>query len=495
MREQKMPPATRPVKNIFDLLELFRNLRGDLLGILVNGFKDHGDLFMFEIKGQPPQYMMAHPDHIQEVTVKQADKFIKSPDYTDRHKGIARFLGSGLLTSDGEFWKRQRRLVAPALHARRIETYAQTMVDSTLRMLDGWEGQREVDVDEDMMKTTLAIVARSLFNVDVSGESRRIGEAMAVMQNMFGATNGPEALLPWWIPTPHRLAARRAVRDLNEIVYRMIGERRQTNEDLGDLLSMLLLARDDAGEGMTDEQVRDEAVTMFLAGHDTTANTLNWTWVLLAQHPEIEARLHDEIDSVLGGRAPTLADLKRLPYVEMVIKESMRLYPPAFTFSRAAAEDTQIGGYDVPKGTVITVVSYYTHRHPDFWDEPESFEPERFSAENSPVTLTPNTSLAERGEKTQGSARAENLAGEQSFTNGIRHRYAYIPFGAGPRVCIGNSFAMMEAQLMLATIAQRYRLRLAPGQVVVPEPLLTLRPKGGLRLRAEARLPHPQPSQ
>jgi cytochrome P450 len=451
INERKMPPATRPVKNILDMLELLRNIRGDLLGILVDGFKEYGDLYMFEIKGQPLQYMMAHPDHIQEVTVKQADKFIKSPDYSDRRKGIARFLGSGLLTSDGEFWKRQRKLVAPALHARRIEAYAQTMVDSTLKMLDGWQGRAEVDVDEDMMKTTLAIVARSLFNVDISGEARKIGDAMAVMQNMFGATNGPEALLPWWIPTPQRFAARRAVRDLNEIVYRMICERRQTNEDLGDLLSMLMLARDDAGQGMTDEQVRDEAVTMFLAGHDTTANTLNWTWVLLAQHPEIEARLHAEIDRVLAGRTPTLADLKQLPYVERVIKESMRLYPPAFTFSRAAAEDTQVGDYFVPKDTVITVVSYYTHRHPDWWDEPEKFMPERFEHE-------------------------KNL-----------HRYAYIPFGAGPRVCIGNSFAMMEAQLMLATIAQRYQLRLAPGQAVEPEPLLTLRPKGGLKMRVQER--------
>lgn len=266
---------------------------------------------------------------------------------------------------------------------------------------------------------------------------------------------------------------------INEIVYRIIRERRETNEDLGDLLSMLLLARDDAGQGMTDEQVRDEAVTMFLAGHDTTANTLNWTWVLLAQHPEIEAKLHDEMDTILEGRVPMLADLKRLPYVEMVIKELMRLYPPAFTFSRAAAVDTEIGGYHVPKGAVITVVSYYTHRHADWWEQPEAFMPERFG--QKVYNPSPPSPLPLQGE------RGVDVEGERSFTNGIRHRYAYIPFGAGPRVCIGNSFAMMEAQLMLATIAQRYQLRLAPGQVVTPEPLLTLRPKGGLKMRSEAR--------
>lgn len=454
INERHLPPAARPINNIIDMLKFFRNIRGNLLGVLVQGFKDYGDLFMFEVKGQPLQYMMAHPDHIQEVTVRQADKFVKSPDYSDRRKGIARFLGSGLLTSDGEFWKRQRKLVAPALHTKRIEAYAQTMVDSTSKMLDGWEGRREIDVDEEMMQTTLAIVAKSLFNVDVSRESQRIGDAMTALQNMFGSSNGPEALLPWWIPTPNRYAANQAVRILNEIVYRIIRERRESNEDLGDLLSMLLLARDDAGQGMTDEQVRDEAVTMFLAGHETTANALNWTWVLLAQHPEIEAKLHDELDRVLAGRTPTLADLKQLPYTEMVIKESMRLYPPAFTFSRSATEDLKIGEYDVPKDSVITVVSYYTHRSAEWWDEPEKFMPERFSAENE-----------------------KNL-----------HRYAYIPFGAGPRVCIGNSFAMMEAQLMLAAIAQRYQLRLAPGQVVEPDPLLTLRPKGGLRMRVEARV-------
>ena len=255
------------------------------------------------------------------------------------------------------------------------------------------------------------------------------------------------------MPTPQKFRADRAVRELDRIVYGMINERRASGEDKGDLLSMLLLAEDEDGSRMSDKQARDEAVTLFLAGHETTANALNWTWYLLAQHPEVEAKLHDELDTVLAGQPPTLDDLKRLPYTEMVMKESMRLYPPAWSFSREALEDIQLGDYTVPKGSVVAILGYLTHRDPRWWDAPEAFMPERFSEENE-----------------------ANIP-----------RYVYIPFGGGPRICIGNSFAMMEARLLLATIASRYRLALSPGQKVEPQPLITLNPKNGLPMTLRVR--------
>jgi cytochrome P450 len=266
---------------------------------------------------------------------------------------------------------------------------------------------------------------------------------------------GPPTLIPTRIPTPHELRRRRAGRLLDEIVYRFIREWREKGQDNGDLLSMLLLAEDDEGNRMSDQQARDEAVTLFLAGHETTANTLNWTWYLLAQHPEVEARLHAELDTVLDGRPPVLADLANLPYVEMVIKESMRLYPPAWIIGRQAIEEVEIGGYFVPKGTDVNMVIYQVHHDGRWWPEPEAFKPERFSPENE-VNL---------------------------------HKHAYIPFSAGPRVCIGNSFAMMEARLLLATIAQRYRLSLDAGQRVEMNPMITLNPMGGLPMNVAAREP------
>ncbi len=454
MVAQTRPPGPKVPQNIFETLQLMRHFQNDLLGFVTRNFAQYGSIWKIEA-GNEVQFMISEPDLIQEVTVKQADKFHKSADYTNPDKGLSRFLGSGLLTNDGDFWKRQRKLVAPAFHTKRIEAYAQSMIDSTQAMLDRWQGQSQLDIDDEMMRVTLQIVVKTLFNVDISQDAKRIGDAMTALQEMVGNNDIVEALLPAWIPTPQRFRSRRAVRDLDDIVYRLIADWRKIGEDHGDLLSMLLLARDDEDNGMTDKQVRDEAVTLFLAGHDTTANTLNWTWYLLAQNPDIEAKLHAEIDTVLNGSTPTLADLRRLPYAEMVIKESMRLFPPAYFYGRVAIDDVQLGSYSVAKGTGIGISSYSVHRDPRWWDEPLAFRPERFSPEN---------------------------------TDSIR-KYSYIPFGAGPRVCIGNSFAMMEAHLMLVLIAQRYKLHLSAGQIVEPSPLLTMRPKGGLHMHLEARQP------
>ena len=301
-----LPPGPPPRSaNILSQLQFMREFGRDPLAFIGDLYDRYGDTVYFRI-GDFNVFLLANPDHIHEVTVRQASKFHKGSDYKDTERGLARFLGNGLLTSDGEFWKRQRKLVQPALHVRRIEAYADTMVTYAEQMLDGWEDGARLDIDDEMMRLTLLIVARTLFDADASGAAARIGEVMTVFQRM---ANDPD-ILPNWVPTPKHLRERGALRDMDDIIYSIINERRGTDghiDDRGDLLSMLLLAQDDEdGEGMTDKQVRDEAVTLFLAGHETTANALNWTWYLLAHNPEAEAKLHAELDAVLGGRSPTL---------------------------------------------------------------------------------------------------------------------------------------------------------------------------------------------
>jgi cytochrome P450 len=302
-----------------------------------------------------------------------------------------------------------------------------------------------------MMHLTVLIVAKTLFDADVDGDVERTAAAVDTIQHF----SSERTLLPTWIPTPRELAARKARRDLDEIIYGIIREWRAKGEDKGDLLSMLLLARDDEGKGMTDQQARDEVATLFLAGHETTSNLLTWTWYLLAKHPEVESKLHDELDTVLAGKLPTLADLDRLPYTEMVIKESMRVYPPVWGFSREAIEDVEIDGYHIPKGSVVGALTYIAHHDARWFPDPERFDPERFSPENE-----------------------KNIP-----------RYAYLPFGGGPRVCIGNAFALMEARLILATIASRFRLTLSPGYEAEILPQVTLGVKGGLPMTVRVREP------
>ncbi len=444
----KDPPGPPPARNILDVFRLTRKMGSNPLGTFAEWTRIYGDVYAMQILNMQ-QFVVTNPEYIHQILVTDSAKFVKDAGYKDSQRGLARFLGNGLLNSDGEFWKRQRRLVAPALHTRCIEAYAQTMVDYSVAMVDGWQDGARLDISHEMSALTMKIVARTLFNTDVSEEVDRVYQAMAVIQQAAGDMS----LLPAWFPTPQKFRADRAVRDLDRLVYGMIQARRASGEDKGDLLSMLLLAQDDDGNGMSDQQARDEAVTLFLAGHETTANALNWTWYLLAQHPEVEARLHEELDRVLAGQPPTPDDLKRLPYTEMIVKEAMRLYPPAWSFSREALEDIQLGDYHLPKGSVVAILSYFTHRDPRWWDAPEEFRPERFSPE----------------------AEA-NIP-----------RYVYIPFGGGPRICIGNSFAMMEARLLLATIASRYHLALQPGQKIETQPLITLNPKNGLPMMLHVR--------
>lgn len=452
----KTLPGPAPIKNIFQLLPWLGEIRKNPLRILLEMHAQYGDTVAMEVMGDK-QIWTINPDFARDMLVRQAANFQKDAGYTHETKGLARFLGRGLLTSNGDFWKRQRKLVAPALHTKRIETYAETMVAYTLDHIRQWRAGETRSIRLEMSSLTMRIVARTLFNLEVTDSVQMIYRAMGILQDYaVGVQFSP---FPAWLPTPMELRTRQAIRELADFVYSTIRDRRASGEDKGDLLSMLLLAQDDQGSRMTDKQAHDEILTLLLAGHETTANTLNWIWYLLAQHPQVEAQLHDELDRVLQGTAPTLADLRRLPYTLQVIKEAMRLYPPAYSISREAVADTVIDGYLIPKGTICNLLIYGLHRNKTHWADADAFKPERFAPENE-ADLPQN---------------------------------AYLPFGSGPRICIGNSFAMMEAQLILATIAQHYRLSLAPGQVVQMQPLITLNPQGSLPMIIQRRQPRYEP--
>jgi cytochrome P450 len=395
------------------------------------------------------------PEYIREVLINQAQHFIK--ERTQRRMKI--LLGEGLITSEGETHMRQRRIAAPAFHRQRIQAYGSMMVDRAATMREEWQPGAEIDAASEMMRLALQVVARTIFDTDVTEDVQTINtEVNAIMDlyNFLIALPKAEALLH--LPIPGLMRFKRARRSLDAVVHRMIEQRRALGEDRGDLLSMLLASRDEEnGSALTDEQVRDEVTTIFLAGYETVANALAWTWLLLAQNPEAEAKLHAELDAVLGvgqdARLPTLADLPALRYTEMVLSESMRLYPPAWAMGRQSTAPIEIGPYRFPKGTYFFFSQYIMQRTPEHFPDPLRFEPERFTPERKAA----------------------------------RPKFAYFPFGGGNRQCIGESFAWMEAILLTATIAQRWRLRLLPGQKIEVQPKITLRPKQAIRMILEPR--------
>jgi cytochrome P450 len=359
------------------------------------------------------------------------------------------FFGEGLLTNEGESWLRQRRLSQPAFHRDRIASYARIMTGYASQMLDSWKEGETLDIHQEMMQLTLRIVVRALFNV----EAERIGAISSAMNVMMRNSTGVRLLLPpaaRYLPTPAMIQFRRAVRRLDETVYGIIAARRRDEIDSGDLLSMLMQARDEDGGRMNDEQLRDEVMTFLLAGHETTALTLTWTWYLLAQHPAVEQQLQSELETALCGRVPEFSDLQKLTFTERVVKESMRLYPPAWSLARTVILPFELRGYQIPAGANVVMSQWIMHRDSRYFPDPETFDPARWSPE-----------------------RAQKLP-----------RFAYFPFGGGPRQCIGNSFAMMEATLLLATIAQRFRLRAVSPEPIVPVPSFTLRPKSGIHMTA-----------
>lgn len=424
------------------------SMRRDVLAFLSNNMQ-YGDLTHLKFL-KYDAYQINHPDLIGQVLTKDNAIWHKSVVYKHTLKD---YLGTGLLNSDGDFWRRQRKLMQPAFHINRISAYADTMVNYTQRMLNDWQDGEVRDIADDMMQVTLYVVGKTLFDTDFRTEAGRVSEALDYMLADIIDASQTIIRLPDWIPTPKRIRKQRTIALLNQVVLPMIEARRISGEDRGDLLSMLLTAEDESGQGMSDEQIRNEALTLVLAGHETTANSLTWTLYLLSQNPDIAERLQEEIDAVIGNRLPTLADLKNLTYTEQVIKEGMRIYPAVWSVARQTKEATQLGDYAIGKYATAVIPIWAVHHDERWYPNPWSFEPERWADE-----------------------RADAVP-----------RYAYLPFGGGPRICIGNSFAMMEAQLILVSILQQFKLTHAEGHKVVPEPLVTLRPKYGMKMRLEKR--------
>jgi cytochrome P450 len=416
--------------------------RRERLNFFVRCARDYGDVAYFRF-GPYRCYLVSDPQEIEKILVDNSRLFIKH--FELRRSPLV--LGKGLLTSEGDFWLRQRRLIQPAFNRTHLLSYAQVMVDATERILDTWEEGQQRDLAEEMSLLTMDVAARTLFGGGVEGEARAVERALRVLQERFLVRSTSLWRLPWWVPTPGNFRLRRAVGHLDEILYGFIRRRRAEGKEYGDLLSLLLHARDEGDQtGMTDRQLRDEAMTLFLAGQETTALALSWAWYLLAQHAEVEERLAAEVRQVLGDRPPTVEDVPRLPYTDWVVHEAMRLYPPAYIIGRECLCDYEVGGYLAPRGTTLFMSQFVVHRDGRWWSEPERFRPERWG---------------------DGSMKATP-------------KYAYFPFGGGPRLCIGNTFALLEATLVLARIAQRWRFTLKPGAETTPGALFTLRPVGGV---------------
>ena len=422
---------------------LFGSFQQDPLGYFTDMTRRFGDVWGMRI-GNFRSFFINHPDLIEDVLVNKAKLY---------HKGrilqANKYLfGKGLLTAEGDFWLRQRRLAQPAFHRERIAAYAATMANYTEQMLATWRNGEERDIHQEMMNLALRIVGKTLFDADVTRDAREVGDTLDMLLKI--ASNfGRTVLVPLWVPTPKNLRAKAGVRRIEKIIYRIIAERRASGRDTGDLLSTLLEVQDEDGTRMNDRQLRDETITLFLAGHETTASTVSWTWWLMAQNPAVEKRFHEELDGVLGGRAPAMDDLPKLTYLGHVLTESLRLYPPAWGIARLAEEEHEIAGYSVRPGYGVAMAQWVVHRDARWFDAPLEFRPERW--ENSLVKQLP--------------------------------RFAYFPFGGGPRQCIGNTFALMEASVVLATVGQKFRLELMPGQDVKPMASITMRPRSGIRVR------------
>ena len=421
-------------------------MRRNPLHLLTEARRRHGDFVRFRL-GPYRVYLLSHPDYISHVLRDNPRNYLK-----DGYEHIE-IVGNGLLASEGNFWKRQRRIAQPAFHRERLAGMAGTMTDATEKMLERWDVRstnEPLDIDAEMSRLTLGIVGRTLFGADVGEEAGGVGAALATVLNLGFQRTGRFIPIPLDVPTPKNRRYRCAVRHLNHVVGSLISVRRTKAKggEEGDLLDMLLEARDeDTGESMSERQLGDEVMTILTAGYETTARALSWTLYLIDANPQVRKKLEEELAG-LERRTPSFRDLGELTYTKMIAQESMRLFPPVWGLSRLVAEDDEVGEYKVPKGSRVVISPYVTHRHPDFWEEPNAFDPERFAPENS--------------------------AG--------RPRYAYFPFSGGPRQCIGNNFATMEATLVLATVARRYRLTLSPGHHVEPEPSFTLRSRYGMSM-------------
>ena len=432
---------------------LLWQLRRRPLAFLSELSAEYGNVVQFRIGGRQI-CLFNDPDLVEEVLVKQNKSLVKGQAL----QRARRLLGNGLLTNEGPDHLRQRRLMQPAFHKEQITAYANTMIRFSEREAGRWQDGQTIDIHEAMMRLTLAIVGQTLFQADIEEDAPQVGAALEVLLGQFRRLISPLAPILEQLPTPANQRYQAALDQLNDLVAELITERRHSG-DQGDLLSMLLMAQED-GQGMSDEQLRDEVMTLLLAGHETTANALSWTWYLLGQHPEVAERLYAEWDALFAGRAPTFAAIPQLSYTRQVFSEALRLYPPAWIIGRQAVTDVTIGEYEVPAGATILVSQYLMHHHPRYYPEPERFDPERWTAE----------------------ATAE------------RPKFAFFPFGAGARFCIGERFAWMEGLLLLATIGQQWQISIIPGTDVQPSPQVTLRPAEGLPVRVHRRTVRSGPS-
>jgi cytochrome P450 len=446
----RIAPGPRGLPILGNLVDV----RRDRLGTFLRAALEHGDVARLEfgvLTGRRVGHLLRHPDHVKHVLVDAPDNYDKqTPGFTR----LREVLGDGLVTSEGSFWLRQRRIAQPAFHRQRIASFASVMVRAGEERVDAWLGRARpdepLDIAHEMMSLAMRIVCETLLGaemVDTSAVSQALDVLLADVRQGLGSF----ITVPRRVPIERNRIFLEAADTVDRQVARIIEARRKSNTNASDLLSLLMAARDpETGEGMSDRQLRDEVITMFLAGHETTANALAWTFWLLSLHPDVRRKLHAELAAVLeNGRLPTFEDVGRLEVTTRVLQESMRLYPPAWIVARRALKDDVIGGYAIPAGTLIFLSPYVTHRHPAFWENPEGFDPDRFAG--GALSRLP--------------------------------RFAYFPFGGGPRQCIGMSFAMVEATLLLATIGRRMHLDVLPGQRVVPEPGITLRPRGAIRMR------------
>jgi len=426
------------------ILGLALDVRNNALGTLQRLAREYGDVVNMPVMGMS-RVLLSRPEYVQQLLILDHAKLHKS---TLTKLVVGPLLGQGLLISEGDFWRRQRRLAQPAFHRSRTNEYSPVMIECALERMRKWRSGETRNIADEMMKLTLEVAVRTLFGTSLAGDSDSIGKAMTFLMRHYLR----RARTPWRVPeswpTPANRRARREVEYMDSLIYGIISDRKMDTRPRNDLLSLLMAAMNDDGSQMTERQVRDESMTLFVAGHETTALSLAWTWYLLSENPTAEARLHEELGVVLGGRPAEVSDLEKLPYLNAVVHESLRLFPPAFIMARMNVETVRVGGYEIPPRSTLLASQWVMHRDARFFQQPEQFMPER-------------------------------------WLDGLESRLppgAYFPFGDGPRRCIGQGFAQLETALVIAAIAQKFSFRLNKGFPVVPEPLVTLRPKYGIEM-------------
>ncbi len=440
------PKTTPGPQGAWLLGSLFQLGRMGVLDFYLEGWRTYGDVSRYRL-GPMTAIQFVRPEHIRTLLVEKRDNYVKGLS----HDKLRLSLGTGILTAEGETWRERRRLMSPTFTAQAVNRFAGVMSDVTADLLDAWypeaAASRPVVINREMTQLAMSVISRSMFAADISQGYATAGRALLEILEAAARRSMSLIDLPLWLPTPANRRLTRALREIDDLLYGIIRQRRSQPPG-DDLLSALLTT------GELDERaLRDEALIIFFAGHETTAQTLTWTWIMLAQHPEVEARFHAELDGVLHGRSPRVKDLEALPYTQMIVDEVLRLYSPVAMIARDAVADDEVDGHPVPANAIVTITPYITHRHPDFWERPGAFWPDHFTPER----------VAER------------------------ERYAYLPFGAGHRICLGKHFALLEAMMVLAELGQRFRLRLEPGPPIGVKWAGTLRPDRDVRVKLHAR--------